>query len=529
MSFGELNYRTRNSTTRSSINSDSRYISKVSRGGSNVKFNIVESVNSGYLNVLVTRLDMIYNMARYFSAQNMRFANTTNYDSLISRNSSVHTVEEEIELRCWGVYPNRALLLNQLAYHAEGQKMQLQMNGNLTGYTDFYNLSCINTLYPISLTQNELVNFPVDNINILIQSVDKVLKEHKQKPLTLTDMIDHRIYHTDILCIIVNKTYGIDKRIVDNKETECLSCLLSGFCVTDGLTTHTSVVSSVCNTIEKIIKNANLKSNTALKYQSDIKLSDDNIQILSGKGSEFRVEDLTIKNHEIASLDYDYYPYLDVGILIEEFHNSSDRLLILHGNPGVGKSKLSSLISHRFLKEYKNNVIMLPGRHCTYSDAWSRLESEVETNSRNGKDTLVVIDDLDPLLLNRELPEATSGNVFFNSLITLLDGVISAGVKFVITTNHVIQRSEDSPLYRPGRLFDSILLKPLSLEEAVYLLKKNKVNKVRIDAFKKNKQEEYYQSFVAQYINDTVSNVKRSYYKGENKKVTKTQVSKIGF
>lgn len=480
------------------------------------------SSNTGYIRRYYRWLSF-----REFKTLNSKNFFSNNSNSLISINSSVFNIKEELEFRYFGIYPSRGELKNNILYHKEGAKMKMDINNNLTGYTDFYNLSCINNLYPISLTQNELVNFPIDKTDELIQNLNSVLDETDK--LIKIDMIDHTLYHNDILCIIINKTYGLDKMLKNNTEVECLSTLLTGFCIIEGLKTHPELISKVCNIIENFIKDTNLKSNTALKHESDIKLSDDNIQILTGSSNNYNISDLTIKNQEISNLDYDYYPYLDVNILIEEYYQSSDKLLILHGSPGVGKSKLSTLISHRFNKEFNYNVIMFPGRHCSIADAWTAIEKSVENNSRNGKETLIIIDDLDPILLNREMPDNSNGNIFFNSLITLLDGVISVGIKFLITTNHVIRKDEDSPLYRPGRLFDSILLRPLSFEESIYLLKKYKVDKNKISEFEKLDMKEYYQSFVAQFIHDTNNKIKRSYYKGINKQTTKVKLRKIGF
>lgn len=511
-----------------SINTGSYFMVKQKRSRQN-KHCTLDSVNIGNVRKIV-RLPRYGLLSGVFKGScNKRSITNTNKDALISSNAWVLFYEEYLDLKEFGIYPNRSVVIPMVNEHKEGEIMKLDMHSSLSGYTDFYNLSCINSIYPISLTQNELVNFPVEGTDNLISNLNDILNKSKRGKLIKTDMIDHTLYHNDIFCIIINKTYGLDKKKVDDKEIECLSALLTGFCSIEALTQHSDLISELCNCVEKSIKDVNLVSNTALKNKEDIKLSDDNIQILIGTESNFTIQDLTIKNQEISTLDYDYYPYIDVDIMIDEFKSSSDKLLILHGNPGVGKSKLSSLISHRFGKEFKYNVIMFPGRHVMSSDAWSKIETAIESKSRDGYNTLVIIDDLDPVLLNREQPELANGNTFFNSLLTVLDGVISQGVKFVITTNHVIKKEDDSPLYRPGRLFDSILLKPLNLEEALALLKKYKVSAQRVAEFKKLKQTKYQQSFVAQFINDTNKNIKRSYYKGVNKQVTKTKASKIGF
>lgn len=493
-----------------------------------IKGKHIPSINYGKLSRIYS-MCWLMGILKKHGNQNRRQGHSSNEDVIKSINPRLHNLDEEIGFMKLGIYPSRDVAFSEVLHHKEGGSMKLNMNGTLSGYTDLYNLSCINSIYPISLTQNELVNYPVEQEKDLLDAVNEVFANFYMKKLTKTEMIDHTLYHNNIMCLILNKTYGVDKKKVGDKEVECLSALLMGFCVYEGLTEHTNIISKICCIIEEFVKDANLSSNTALKYTSDINLSDDNIQILIGKSGRFSIEDLTIKNQEISSLDTGYYPYLDVDALTEEFYNSNDKLLILHGNPGVGKSKLSSLISHRFGQEFKHSVIMFPGRHCMEPDAWCEIEETVEVNSRNGSNTLIIIDDLDPVLLNRDQPELINGNTFFNSLLTILDGVISQGVKFIITTNHVIKKEDDSPLYRPGRLFDSILLKPLNLEEALALLKKYKVSAQRVAEFKKLNQTEYQQSFVAQFINDTNKNIKRSYYKGANKQVTKTKASKIGF
>ena len=55
------------------------------------------------------------------------------------------------------------------------------------------------------------------------------------------------------------------------------------------------------------------------------------------------------------------------------------------------------------------------------------------------------------------------------------------------------------------------------------------ISKSKISEFQKLKQEEISQAFVAQFVNETLVKIDRSYYKGDNKKQTKVKTSRIGF
>ncbi len=132
--------------------------------------------------------------------------------------------------------------------------------------------------------------------------------------------------------------------------------------------------------------------------------------------------------------------------MCSEYGKSSEPILILHGEPGTGKTCLIKKIIDRF-----NRVAYVKGESAINSDdLWMHL-------GRHNYD-LVVFDDIDTQICER--------NNFVSQLLSYSDGILEDRAKIVITTNKDAG-NVDMALLRPGRLFDMISLEPLSTNEAV--------------------------------------------------------------
>ena len=175
-----------------------------------------------------------------------------------------------------------------------------------------------------------------------------------------------------------------------------------------------------------------------------------------------------------------YYPYLDINVLFEQFFGNKESILICCGEPGVGKSKLST----HALKYCLANIKKLPNKcdHEILDDEYTTVNvayvksTEILADdsfwynlSENNYD-LVILDDLDFFLTSRNneinTREDEIKNVFVSHLLSFTDGVQDNKTKFIITSNQPFE-GIDEALLRKGRLFDILELRKLTKKEAL--------------------------------------------------------------
>jgi len=138
-------------------------------------------------------------------------------------------------------------------------------------------------------------------------------------------------------------------------------------------------------------------------------------------------------------------------------------ILLLFGEPGTGKSKLSLYLYNK-INELDPSFIsakLIKGRpvlELLISDPLELIESEIDRRF------MIYFDDIDLPSLKRD---SENSNEFTSQIISLLltatDGLIPQYNKFVITTNLKIHEIDDA-LLRPGRLFAALNLKPIPYE-----------------------------------------------------------------
>ena len=184
-----------------------------------------------------------------------------------------------------------------------------------------------------------------------------------------------------------------------------------------------------------------------------------------------------------------YYPYIRTDVMFEQFFTGDENILLLVGEPGIGKSKLSSLAlkfafqNTQFLPydKQKDN----PGLEEQYISAGYVKSTEVLSDDKfwrqleKGLYDFVIIDDLDYMLTKRDAElqtaEDKTKNDFLNQFLSFTDGVEKNHTKFIITTN---QRYDDidSALLRKGRLFNILELRSLDKAEALAIWLSNKLS-----------------------------------------------------
>jgi hypothetical protein len=193
-----------------------------------------------------------------------------------------------------------------------------------------------------------------------------------------------------------------------------------------------------------------------------------------------------MKVEDLRYLSKDYYPYIDTDMMFDQFFTGSENIFLIVGEPGLGKSKMSTLaIRHAYnnpdklpydkmadnpgLEEQFINIVYVKSVDVLVNDQfWRKLEAE--------QADIVVIDDLDYMLTRRDGEVQSADdirkNIFLNQFLSFTDGVEKSRTKFIITTNQAFDEI-DSALLRKGRLFDIIELRRLHRAEALVIWEQN--------------------------------------------------------
>lgn len=159
-----------------------------------------------------------------------------------------------------------------------------------------------------------------------------------------------------------------------------------------------------------------------------------------------------------------YVPYIDTDAMFEQFFKSSENILLLTGESGIGKSKLGAL-AIEYLSKHTDKIT---ANVASASDV-SVLCNEGFWNELSCNEIdLVILDDLDFLLTPRtdeQSPNDVAKNRFISNFLSFTDGFKRNNVKFIITTNQSVD-TIDPALLRKGRMFDILELRELTNKEA---------------------------------------------------------------
>ena len=157
------------------------------------------------------------------------------------------------------------------------------------------------------------------------------------------------------------------------------------------------------------------------------------------------------------------YPDIaDIDDWINEYIDSSEQILVLYGPPGTGKTRLIREICHEISKRCEDNTgnfMYTVDKHVLDNDyLFTTLLS-------NDSQHALILEDLDQHLGTRK-----SGNDVMTRLLTGSDGFISnPNKKIIITTNLINISHIDEALLRPGRCYDCMNVRPLTLEQSITL------------------------------------------------------------
>ena len=208
---------------------------------------------------------------------------------------------------------------------------------------------------------------------------------------------------------------------------------------------------------------------------------------------QIKVNELIKNKEDFESNSLDYYPYIDTEEMFSQFMMSDSNILLLSGNPGVGKTRLGDafmkyLLEKADIKEISSKtkvtihdeelvdevfyveesqgvkVAYIKNEEILSQDIFWNILQEEEFN-------LVFLDDLDYSLLPRTQNISTSEDIqknkFISNLLSFTDGIFDAGnkTKLIITTNKEVG-DIDTAVLRKGRTFDILQLRELHNQEA---------------------------------------------------------------
>lgn len=138
--------------------------------------------------------------------------------------------------------------------------------------------------------------------------------------------------------------------------------------------------------------------------------------------------------------------------LFEGFLKSDATVLILYGEPGLGKTQFI----HELLDCMEKGKIHSNDN----KDVFNHPEF-IETLVKLKKDDIFITEDGMEMLRKRE-----DGNSTMVGVLNATQGLNSSGSKFIISTNYTDLRDIDPALIRPGRTYRAIEFKKLTVEQA---------------------------------------------------------------
>ena len=205
---------------------------------------------------------------------------------------------------------------------------------------------------------------------------------------------------------------------------------------------------------------------------------------------------------EDLSLDLFKLSGVDVEKLAEEFYKSKDTILLIFGEPGLGKSKLALFLSILLLTKRSRGRIKLIKGYDILEKFPSEIGDSVYSFSKKTSN-LFIFDDIDFNTLKRgENPESDK---FVSFLLSITDGVIPQYNKFIITSNRDIN-DFDKALLRPGRTFAIINLKKINLEDL-----RNYDENLAREIYDENRKEEYTLAEIGDFLYNKKNRVRKSF------------------
>jgi hypothetical protein len=203
-------------------------------------------------------------------------------------------------------------------------------------------------------------------------------------------------------------------------------------------------------------------------------------------------QDMNITETISEVLHDEAYPIIgDVDKFIDDYLESDCSILLLHGTPGTGKSRLMRYIVQRW---YTNQEAKSPTEEdctATQSDLEFAMDGEINEsdnpevlftsdrnvlsnsdeffmNFRTGDFQFLVLEDMD----NDLQPRSEGGNEIMHKFLGVSDGFIRNNLKKLLISTNLTVPKIDEALIRPGRCFGRVELGTITFDQAQLLAEK---------------------------------------------------------
>jgi len=156
------------------------------------------------------------------------------------------------------------------------------------------------------------------------------------------------------------------------------------------------------------------------------------------------------------------YPFLgNVDQVISDYLESSEKVIVLKGPPGTGKTRFIRHLMRTIGLARRNYV------HASFTSDTAVLHSdEMFVEFMESGDQVLILEDIDFNLAPRK-----DGNTSMYHLLTISDSILSnARFKVVVSTNLSCVKDIDPALLRPGRCFQVLEFRELTIAESKKLL-----------------------------------------------------------
>lgn len=256
------------------------------------------------------------------------------------------------------------------------------------------------------------------------------------------------IHHTNKITIMGD--ISNEKTEVEEDEDDFN---ITGSMASNSDTIYISVMPTVENKlfIERFIKGAN-------KFLLDITLDSDRFYLIAQNQQGLFIQKTKFKAIPIKDDRYDLFygkkfPHEKIKSFISD---KTDNLMLLHGDPGTGKS---NYIKHIISNSKKKVIYIAPSMLGVISSP------QFVTFMMTNKDSILLIEDAEEVL-------SVDRNSATNNLLGLTDGFLkdSLGLKVIATFNCDIGKI-DPALMRKGRMFLEYKFDKLTIEECEDLAK----------------------------------------------------------
>lgn len=219
---------------------------------------------------------------------------------------------------------------------------------------------------------------------------------------------------------------------------------------------------------------------------------------LQGNNISFKSNNVVKNISDFDKISKDYYPFLDTDEMFKQFLLSKDKMLILGGEPGTGKTKIIdllfkysinniNLLSH---KEEDDKGVTITAAYIKNTDILSvdALWSHLNTSAYD----FIILDDMDNMLTDRNATVTSSSDElrkkFISQFLSFTDGLFNKKTKFIITTNQSIN-TVDKALLRKGRCFDILTFRKLKKNEYKIICENEDIKGASFDKLFKDEEE----------------------------------------